>query len=92
MYRKWYSKLKDEKLKKIIRKRLMKVKEGNFGEIRPERRVSSLYIDYGPGYRLYYIRSKLTVIILLCGGDKSSQDSDVTAANDIADNLKRRLR
>jgi putative addiction module killer protein len=83
VYRKWYAGLKDEKLRVIIRIRLSRLKKGLFGEIRAERGVSELFIDYGPGYRVYFTQSKKTVVISLCGGDKSTQDEDIELANNI---------
>jgi putative addiction module killer protein len=89
VYRKWYSNLEDEKLKSIIRSRLCRIRKGNFGDIRPERGVSEIVIDHGPGYRIYFIKRGMTVIILLCGGDKSTQNSDIISANQMVDNLKK---
>jgi len=91
IYRKWYASIKDDKLRYIIKDRLNRIKNGLFGDIRPERGVSEIFIDYGPGYRIYFIKSGLTVIILLCGGNKSTQDSYIIKANEIADDLKKRL-
>ena len=45
-------------------------------------------IDYGPGYRVYYIRRGVLVIVVLCGGDKSTQDKDIARAKQIARELK----
>jgi putative addiction module killer protein len=84
--------LKDEKAKEIIRNMLLRIKNGNFGEIHPERGTSAFIIDHGPGYRLYFIKVGLTVVILLCGGDKSSQDSDIIMAREMTINLKRRFK
>ncbi|WP_363293531.1 type II toxin-antitoxin system RelE/ParE family toxin [Mesorhizobium sp.] len=49
--------------------------------------IGELRIDYGPGYRVYFIRRGSTVIILLCGGDKSSQDRDIRKAKKMADEV-----
>jgi len=76
-YRKWYAEITDEKLKNNIRTRLQNIKKGNFGKFKSERYSLGLIIDYGPGYRIYFIKSGQTVVILLCGGDKSTQDSDI---------------
>jgi len=92
VYRKWYAKINDKRLKNIIRNRLSQIKKGLFGEIRPERGVSEIVIDYGPGYRIYFIKSGQTVVILLCGGDKSKQSSYIIKANEMAEELKKRLK
>ena len=46
-----------------------------------------LRIDYGPGYRVYYVQSGPVLVILLCGGDKSSQDADIVRARTLAHDL-----
>jgi len=91
-YRKWYSELKNEELKGIIRKRLANIKKGNFGEIRPEGGVSALYIDYRQGFRLYYIKSGNIVVILLCGGNKSTQKADILKANNLVEKMKMNMK
>ncbi|MEB3327151.1 MAG: type II toxin-antitoxin system RelE/ParE family toxin [Synechococcus sp.] len=61
---------------------------GNSGDIRPVGEgVSELRIHYGPGYRIYLTRQGDTVVILLAGGDKSSQDQDIRLAKELARNL-----
>lgn len=58
---------------------------GNPGDVRPVGNgVSELRLDYGPGYRIYYLREGQQLILLLSGGDKSSQDSDIKTAHEIA--------
>jgi putative addiction module killer protein len=61
---------------------------GNPGDVRPVREgVSELRIDYGPGYRVYFTRRGLELIILLAGGDKSTQTKDIRTALHLARNL-----
>jgi putative addiction module killer protein len=61
------------------------VKAGNLGDAKTiGDGVSELRIDYGPGYRIYFIRSGKAAIVLLCGGDKSTQDRDIGAAKALA--------
>jgi putative addiction module killer protein len=81
--------LRDLKAKARIVIRLDRVAEGNFGDAKPVGEgVSELRIDTGPGYRVYFARFGRTVVMLLCGGDKSSQDRDVAKAKAIARTLK----
>jgi putative addiction module killer protein len=61
---------------------------GNFGDVRPVREgVSELRIDYGPGYRVYFAQRGQTVVILLAGGDKKTQDRDIKKALEPASEL-----
>jgi putative addiction module killer protein len=58
---------------------------GNAGDVRPAGQgVSELRIPYGPGYRVYYVQRGAVLIILFCGGDKSTQDQDIEAAKRLA--------
>lgn len=68
-----------------------RMKSGNFGKSEPVGHgVSELKIDFGPGYRVYYLRDGHTVVILLCGGDKSSQRADIRQAQEFAADYRRR--
>ena len=86
----WLGKLKDRAAIMRINARLRRVIEtGNFGDVRLVREgVSEMRIDYGPGYRIYYIQSGSALIVLLAGGDKSTQDGDIKRAIDIAKEWK----
>ena len=65
--------------------RIERVKAGNLGDAKAVGdSLSELRIDYGPGYRVYFIRSGKSVIVLLCGGDKSTHDRDIRAAKALA--------
>ena len=87
-FNKWFIKLKDLKAKIRITKRLERIKEdNNMGDVKSL--GDSLYeirIDYGCGYRIYFTYKNNEVIILLCGGDKSSQDKDIANAKKIIKN------
>ncbi len=62
---------------------------GNFGDVAPVGEgVSELRIFYGPGYRVYFIKQNSVVVILLSGGDKSSQNKDIAKAKEIARQLE----
>lgn len=65
--------------------RINRLIAGNAGDVKPVGAgISELRIDYGPGYRVYYLRKDERLILLLTGGDKSSQDADIRQAHTIA--------
>lgn len=77
----WIEGLKDKATKARIAFRLAKLAAGNFGDCKPCRDgVWELREDFGPGYRIYYARSGKTIVLLLCGGDKRSQQTDIERA------------
>jgi putative addiction module killer protein len=81
----WFARLNDIRAKAKILVRLKRAELGNLGDHKfVGDRVFEMRIDYGPGYRLYFARSKGIVIILLVGGDKSSQSKDIKKAKQIA--------
>ncbi len=62
---------------------------GNFGDVAPVGEgVSELRIFYGPGYRVYFVQYSSVLIVLLCGGDKDSQQTDIAKAKDLAKQLE----
>lgn len=82
---KWLTGLRDQRAIARINARLRRVSLGNLGDVAPVGDgVSEMRIFYGPGYRLYFIQEGHTVIILLCGGDKSSQKRDIRKAKELA--------
>jgi len=85
IYAKWFASLKDERAKARIAKRLDRAKQGNFGEWKTEAGdVRAFIIDYGPGYRVYYVIRGKKIVILLCGGDKRNQQADINRAAKLA--------
>jgi len=85
----WRAGLKDRQAVLRINARLERVADGNFGDAKPAREgVSELRIDYGPGYRVYFMRHGPLVIVLLAGGDKRTQDADIERAIAIAKDWK----
>jgi len=77
--------LKDLIGKAHIDRRVDRLEKGNPGDVKPVGEgVSEMRIDYGPGYRVYYKDTGKEIIILLCGGDKSTQEQDITKAKKIA--------
>lgn len=78
---KWLESLRDINARAKIRARLDRVEAGNLGDVRAVGKgVCELRIDYGPGYRVYFGQVGTTFILLLCGGDKSTQDEDIRQA------------
>ncbi len=80
----WFDSLHDYRAQARIQTRIDRVEYGNFGDAKYFDGIGELRIDYGPGYRVYFIRRSNEVVILLCGGDKSSQRSDMTRAKRLA--------
>lgn len=77
----WLDSLKDRKTRIVIKRRLDRVEEGNFGDCKfVGEGVFELRVDYGSGYRVYFGQVGLTVVLLICGGDKSSQEQDIKKA------------
>ena len=84
----WFSALRDRTAKARIDIRIRRLSLGNSGDIRPiGEGLSELRIHYGPGYRIYLTNRGDTYVILLAGGDKSSQAQDIRLAKDLAQNL-----
>jgi putative addiction module killer protein len=85
VYKKWIKNLKDERARHRINARIERLKQGNPGDVMPVgENISELRIDYGPGYRVYYKDTGKEIIILLCGGDKSTQQADIIRAKEVA--------
>lgn len=81
----WLKGLRDRRARARIALRIDRLALGNPGDVKPVGGgVSELRIDYGPGYRVYFVRRGEVVLILLCGGDKGSQDRDILRARTIA--------
>jgi putative addiction module killer protein len=81
----WLESLRDRVARARILDRLLRVESGNFGDHKSVGEgVFEMRLTYGPGYRLYYILDGINVVVLLCGGDKSSQRLDVRTARDLA--------
>lgn len=80
-FREWLQGLRDHMAAVRIRARLTRVRAGNFGSVRNVGEgVVELKIDHGPGYRVYYAIDAGTVVLLLCGGDKRTQQRDIESA------------
>lgn len=81
----WLDGLRDDRAKARIARRIDRLALGNPGDVKPVGEgVSELRIDYGPGYRVYFVQRGSVLIVLLCGGDKRTQDSDIRKAKELA--------
>ena len=88
-FRKWMLKLRDIRAKAHILLRLTQVEGGNLGDFKSVGNgVLEIRINYGPGYRLYFAKDGKTIVILLIGGDKSTQDQDIVKAKNIWQGIK----
>lgn len=84
-FRKWESKLKDTRAKATIAARIFRLANGLPGDVQPVGQgVSELRIHYEPGYRVYFCRRGDEFILLLCGGNKSTQQNDIDTAHRLA--------
>jgi putative addiction module killer protein len=89
-FAKWFGALKDTRAKERIAQRIVRVQAGLIGDVKPVGEgVSELRVDYGPGYRVYFCRRGEDTILLLCGGDKSTQDRDIRDAKAMAKEIER---
>ena len=89
---KWRAGLKDVVTRRRIGARIDRLGFGHFGDVKAVGGgVSELRIDFGPGYRVYFVQKGQVLIILLCGGDKSSQPRDIERAKLLAAQLKEDL-
>ena len=85
----WFAGLRDREARARIAVRIRRLSLGNAGDVRPVGGgVSELRIDYGPGYRVYFIRRGDTVIVLLCAGSKRRQPRDIARAIELAQELQ----
>lgn len=86
----WFRQLKDQRAVARVLVRINRLAAGNPGDVKPVGQgVSELRIPYGPGYRIYYLHDGDQVILLLTGGDKSTQDADIRQAHQIAAEWRR---
>jgi putative addiction module killer protein len=81
----WMRGLVDDRARARIEARIRRLSLGNPGDVRPVGAgVSEMRVDYGPGYRVYYLQRGAMLVVLLCGGDKRTQKSDIKRALAIA--------
>jgi putative addiction module killer protein len=87
-YSEWFSSIRDRTVKGRIDIRIRRLSLGNAGDVKPVGEgVSELRVDFGPGYRIYFIKKADLYVVLLAGGDKSSQASDISKAKALAREL-----
>jgi putative addiction module killer protein len=88
VFAQWLDELRDIRARARVQARIQRLAAGNPGDVKPVGEgVSEMRIDYGPGYRVYFTRRGNEVVILLAGGDKSTQDTDIKIAQGLARNL-----
>jgi putative addiction module killer protein len=88
VYSQWFNSLHDRQARARINVRIRRLSLGNPGDVKPVGEgVSELRIDYGPGYRVYFVQHGQALVILLAGGDKRTQDKDIKTARELARKL-----
>lgn len=88
IFSEWFAGLRDHEARARITVRLRRLSLGNPGDVKPVGRgVSEMRIDYGPGYRVYFVRRGDTIVVLLCAGDKRTQDRDIARALELAQEI-----
>ncbi len=88
-FARWLDALRDLRARARIQARIERLAMGLFGDVKPVKAgISELRIDYGPGYRVYFVKRDRTVIVLLAGGDKKSQRADIQVALELAKQLE----
>lgn len=90
-FNQWLDSLRDRKARAVVRTRINRLRLGLLGDCKPVGKgVKELRIFFGPGYRLYFGQEGETLVILLCGGDKSSQNKDIKKAQGYWQDYQRR--
>ena len=88
VYARWFRRLRDSQARVRIDARIGRLSLGNPGDVRSVGKgISEIRINYGPGYRVYFVRRGETLVVLLAGGDKDSQKRDIRRALELARRL-----
>lgn len=91
LFGRWLEALRDRQAVARVLRRVDRLERGLFGDCKPcGGGVWELRVDWGPGYRVYYARAGKTIILLLCGGDKSTQQADILRAREYWNDYSRR--
>jgi putative addiction module killer protein len=81
----WFAELKDRQAVRRVQVRIDRAEDGNFGDCEPVGEgVSEMRIHYGPGYRVYFVQRGIEIVVLLAGGNKSTQTKDIKTALELA--------
>lgn len=88
-FKKWRTGLKDRTAAGIVVDRLVRLSGGNFGDVKWFGGIGEMRIDYGPGYRIYLMQRGTTIVLLLRGGTKRTQEEDINRAKRMAKEQKR---
>ena len=83
-FRTWLRRLKDDNAAARIVARIRRIEQGNLGDTKSAG-VMEIRVDYGPGYRIYYVQRGAAIVILLCAGDKRTQRKDIKRADELAE-------
>lgn len=87
-FKDWLETLHDNTVRIRIATRIRRMEGSNFSDVAPAGEgISEMRIHYGPGYRVYFVQQGREIVILLCGGGKSTQDRDIAKARDVAKEL-----
>jgi putative addiction module killer protein len=88
-FRTWLRGLRDDKAVARVATRIRRLEQGNPGDVKSlGSSLLEMRIDYGPGYRVYYVRRGAVIVVLLCGGDKRTQQRDIRRASALAAELE----
>jgi len=89
VFSRWLERLADQRAAERIAQRIVRLQSGLLGDVKPVGEgVSELRVDYGPGYRMYFVQRGKILIVLLCGGDKRTQARDIGTAKALAADLE----
>ena len=92
-FQKWLDAMRDNRARIAVLRRIDRAALGNFGDHKSCRDgVSEMRVDVGPGYRVYYFQHGQTLVVLLCGGDKRTQDADINKAVGYKADFLRRMK
>jgi putative addiction module killer protein len=87
-FARWFARLRDRRAQRRVQARIDRLQIGNAGDVRPVGEgVLEMRIDYGPGYRVYFVQRSVALVILLAGGDKGTQPRDIVLAHKLARDL-----